>query len=192
MIWDVATGSVIKSFVAINQYPVESVAYSPDGSKILTGCFDSNAGLWDVSSGTLIRVFSGHSRGISSVAFSPDGSKVVTGSFDRTATLWDISDIPGTGVIKQMDHTKNGQYSIILLPNNQLMFSTNSILHFKKGDLTISNGLGQTVAKYRFNELSFLANKGFMFPNSFAKGIYLYRLNNKERVVTTGSFIVSK
>jgi WD40 repeat protein len=68
---------------------VQSVAFSPDGGRVLTGSDDDTAKLWNASTGRLIRTFSGHTVGVRAVTFSPDGSKVLTGSADRTAKLWD-------------------------------------------------------------------------------------------------------
>jgi WD40 repeat protein len=68
---------------------VYSVAYSPDGAKVLTGGGDNMARLWDAATGSLLRTFEGHTAGVYSVAYSPEGTKVLTGSADTTARLWD-------------------------------------------------------------------------------------------------------
>jgi WD40 repeat protein len=68
---------------------VISVAFSPDGSTILTGSGDNTARLWEVTSGQLIHSFEGHSNSVLSVAFSPNGHTILTGSGDNTARLWD-------------------------------------------------------------------------------------------------------
>ena len=72
---------------------VTSVAFSPDGARVLTGSIDKTAKLWDAGTGKLLRTFTGHTSGVWSVAFSPDGGRVLTGSGDHTAKLWDA----GTG-----------------------------------------------------------------------------------------------
>jgi len=89
-IWDVQTGSVIRTFTG-HTYAVTSVAFSPDGTKVLTGSGDCTAKLWDAATGACIRTFTGHTDSVYSVAFSPDGSKVLTGSVDNTAKLWDAA-----------------------------------------------------------------------------------------------------
>ncbi len=68
---------------------VNDVAFSPDGTQLLTGSSDGSARLWDIATGTRIRVYFQHGGAIRSVAFSPDGTKFVTGSLDKTARLWD-------------------------------------------------------------------------------------------------------
>jgi WD40 repeat protein len=74
--------------------PVYSVAFSPDGARVLTGSSDHPARLWDAATGQEIRAFKAHEGVVFSVAFSPDGARVLTGSADKTARLWDISAIP--------------------------------------------------------------------------------------------------
>jgi len=71
--------------------PVTSVAFSPDGQRIVTGSFDQTAKIWDVASGRDLLTLKGHSAEIRSVAFSPDGQRIVTGSYDHTAKAWDAA-----------------------------------------------------------------------------------------------------
>jgi WD40 repeat protein/V8-like Glu-specific endopeptidase len=65
------------------------VAFSGDGTRMVTVLPDKTARLWDASSGTELRVLRGHEGNISSVAFSRDGTRIVTGSYDKTARIWD-------------------------------------------------------------------------------------------------------
>ena len=66
-----------------------SVAFSPDGSRIVSGSDDNTIRLWDTQSGDNIATLEGHSGSVRSVAFSPDGSRIVSGSDDNTIRLWD-------------------------------------------------------------------------------------------------------
>ena len=101
-IWDATSGEEIRAlrgpvFATDPQYMAEvrSVAFSPDGTQVLTGGGMAGtactARLWDAASGTVRRIFRGHSLTIKSVAFSPDGKRVLTGSWDQTARLWDAA-----------------------------------------------------------------------------------------------------
>jgi hypothetical protein len=68
-----------------------SVAWSPDGSKVMSGSADGSVRVWGaVSANELVR-FDGHSGRLLSVAWSPDGSKVVSGSDDRGVRVWDVA-----------------------------------------------------------------------------------------------------
>ena len=72
------------------------VAFSPDGTRIVTG--GSGRGreivMWDAITGTLLfelnGYFDGHEVAVQSVAFSPDGTRIVTsGRQGGTAKVWD-------------------------------------------------------------------------------------------------------
>jgi len=82
---------------------VTSVAFSPDGRRVLTGSWDATARLWDLQTGQQVRTFQGHTKGVLSVAFAPDGRLAVTGSRDRTARLWDIRS--GQEIQRLIGHT---------------------------------------------------------------------------------------
>ena len=66
---------------------VFSVAFSPDGVRIVSGSVDKTIRLWDARTGdTVAGPFKGHTD---SVSFSPDGMHIVSGSGDHTIRVWD-------------------------------------------------------------------------------------------------------
>jgi WD40 repeat protein len=71
---------------------VTSVAFSPDGSRIVSGSDDKTIRLWDATTGEQIGdPLVGHTDWVRSVAFSPDGSRIVSGSDDKTIRLWNAT-----------------------------------------------------------------------------------------------------
>ncbi len=69
------------------------MAFSPDGSRVLTGSDNRTAKLWQATNGALLQTFQASGR-VTSVAFSPDGSRVAAGTDDNTAEVW--SGLDGT------------------------------------------------------------------------------------------------
>jgi WD40 repeat protein len=79
-----------KHWIAQTRYVIVAVAFSPDGTLIVSGSEDKTLRLWDVKTGqTIGQPMQGHENGVTSVAFSPDGSRIVSGSYDQTLRLWD-------------------------------------------------------------------------------------------------------
>ncbi len=70
---------------------IRSVAFSPDGTLAISGPFDNTARIRDVSSGSCIRVFEGHSSYVASVAWRHDGNLAISGSYDNTARIWNVN-----------------------------------------------------------------------------------------------------
>ena len=68
---------------------VNSVAFSPDGKRLVTGSHDKTAKVWDAQTGKEIFTCKGHTSAVLSVSISPDGRRIATGSEDKTARLWD-------------------------------------------------------------------------------------------------------
>jgi WD40 repeat protein len=77
----------------LHESEVHSVAFSPDGKRIVSGSYDKTVRVWDANSGQLIgKPFQGHKDFVQSVAFSPDGKRIVSGSSDKTVRVWDASN----------------------------------------------------------------------------------------------------
>ncbi|MBQ2397508.1 MAG: TIR domain-containing protein [Bacteroidales bacterium] len=70
---------------------VHSVAYSPDGSRIISGSDDNTIKIWDVNIGTCLKTLEGHSNYVGSVSFSPDSIRIISGSYDKTIKIWDAN-----------------------------------------------------------------------------------------------------
>jgi WD40 repeat protein len=67
---------------------VHSVAYSPDGTRIISGSNDDNIKIWNANTGECIKTIEAHSGDVYSVAYSPDGTKIISGLRDETIKIW--------------------------------------------------------------------------------------------------------
>ncbi|MBZ0172753.1 MAG: serine/threonine protein kinase, partial [Phycisphaerales bacterium] len=70
---------------------IQSAAFSPDGTRIVTASLDSTARVWDAGTGVSLTELTGHTGHVQSASFSPDGTRIVTASRDNTARVWDAA-----------------------------------------------------------------------------------------------------
>jgi WD40 repeat protein len=94
VIWDVATGSVVKTMAG----GCDSLAFSPDGRRLVTGAPEGGAvRIWDPATGQLIVMLRGFASGpIIRVAFSPDGSHLAAMAEEfplHRVTVWDATPV---------------------------------------------------------------------------------------------------
>src|ERR1700730_2730502 len=87
---DAATGREIAVPRGLGSW-VQSAAFSPDRSRIVTTSWDNTARIWDAATANEIAVLRGHEGLVWSAVFSPDGSRIVSASDDKTARLWDAA-----------------------------------------------------------------------------------------------------
>jgi len=66
--------------------PVSSVAFSPDGHRIVSGGQGDGIMVWDADTGQKTLTFGEEAT---TVSFSPDGKRIVSGSTDGTLMIWD-------------------------------------------------------------------------------------------------------
>ena len=78
-----------------------SVAWSPDGRRIVSGSHDNTVRVWDAETGAGLAVLRGHEDWVSSVTYSPDGRRIASASrSDKTVRVWDAESGECVEVIK--------------------------------------------------------------------------------------------
>jgi WD40 repeat protein len=91
-IFDAKTGAEV---LKLEQEGVQfySIAWSPDGSKVVTTSDDDSdtaAWVWDTETGEVLFAFAnGHTRRLFDARWSPSGRRVMTASSDNTVRIWD-------------------------------------------------------------------------------------------------------
>lgn len=129
VLFDSNTGEYIKDIGLQNVY-IDSVAWSPDGNRVVSGGMDGVVRIWDANASQEILVLSGHTLPVPSVDWSPDGSSVVSASLDGTVLIWNST----TGQLIKTIQVGAPLLSVKFSPNgNQLAYS---------GDVV---GVGETV-----------------------------------------------
>ena len=70
---------------------VRSVAFSPDGTTLVSGGWDKIIWLWHLVEGAQPKTLHGHTGKIYTVIFSPDGKTLASGGGDNTIRLWNAA-----------------------------------------------------------------------------------------------------
>jgi WD40 repeat protein/serine/threonine protein kinase len=86
---DIRAADMQLAVLSGHQDRIYSAAYSPDGTRIVTGSIDKTLRIWDARTGVQLVVLAGHLGNIFSVAYSNDGTRIVSASSDKTARIWD-------------------------------------------------------------------------------------------------------
>ncbi len=71
---------------------VNDVAWSPDGTKLVSASRDKTAKVFDAKTGDSMVTFNSHNNTVNGVAFTPDGKQVVSSGADRQLRIWNVSD----------------------------------------------------------------------------------------------------
>ena len=83
---------------------IYALAFSPDGTKLVTASYDKLLILWDVASGKELHTLKHHTGAVFAAAFSPDGKALVSAAADQTVKVWSIET--GQRIVTLTESTK--------------------------------------------------------------------------------------
>jgi WD40 repeat protein len=70
---------------------VASVAFSPEGARLVSGSVDKTVKVWDVELGQEVLTLRGHTGLVTRVVLSPDGTLLASACLDGIIRIWDGS-----------------------------------------------------------------------------------------------------
>lgn len=84
-------GSCEQSILTLrgHQQWVSSIAYSSDGTRIVSGSGDDTVKVWDALTGKELLSWRTGGKGVTALALSADGKQIVTGHWNHSLQIWD-------------------------------------------------------------------------------------------------------
>jgi WD40 repeat protein len=89
-LWDLERGVNVWVNYHVYDAKVWSMALSPNGKTIASGCDDDKVRLWNVETREVFAEWTGHGHVVSALCWSGNGEQVLSGSWDGTARVWNV------------------------------------------------------------------------------------------------------
>lgn len=89
-LWDVSSGKEHLELKGPDDW-IRSVAFSPDGTHVVSGSDDRTVRVWDVTSGDCMHTLEGHTAWVHCVTYSSNGAYSASASRDGSAHIWNAA-----------------------------------------------------------------------------------------------------
>jgi FOG: WD40 repeat len=99
--------------------PITSLAFFPDGQRLLSASWDGTVRIWKVSDGTKMDELS-LSRPIRFATLSPDGQLLAISTYDSTIQLWQFSD---KTLLRTLTGHKDWVHEVFFSPDGKFLIS---------------------------------------------------------------------
>jgi WD40 repeat protein len=103
-----------------HQDSVKAVAFSPNGTRIVSGSDDCTVRVWNAVTFKQLAELKGHQGEVTAVAFSYDSIHIVSGSNDHTVRVWNAVTL---GQLAELRGNQNIISSIAFSRDNNLLRS---------------------------------------------------------------------
>jgi WD40 repeat protein len=117
-IWNLSSGQELARLD--EQSKLLCATFSPDKTILATGGMGKEIKLWNVKTGALVKVLSGHTDYVYAIAFSPDGKLLVSGGSEQSLKLWDVAT---GGELASLRGDVDNYYQAVFSPDGRQMAS---------------------------------------------------------------------
>lgn len=137
-LYDYASGELVTLLRAHNE-PVRALAFSPDGTRLISGSTDGVLVFWDVATRSASHTAAAHGGEVFAIAFTPDGTRAVSASADKDLVLWRTSD--GTELARMAGH-KAKVFALAMSPKGDFIASADAAGEIRLWDSRDGRSLG--------------------------------------------------
>lgn len=81
---------VLQVFNGHAGYVVNSLSIFPDGKLAISCLADNTCIVWNLITGSVLKILNGHTGSVYDISISSDGRRAISGSNDRTCIVWDL------------------------------------------------------------------------------------------------------
>ena len=131
VLWDAATGAQLRKLTG-SVGMVVSVAFSPDGRRLVSCGSDFAVRIWDTNSGRELLTLSNHGDVVSKVCWSPDGARIASACQDGAVRVWEADS---SGPLPNVDSWE------LISPTDLASQDKKQFLKDSNGDWKIDDGV---------------------------------------------------
>jgi tetratricopeptide (TPR) repeat protein len=179
-LWEVATMKPVPVDAGHREAVVYRLAFSRDGSKLVTASADGTAHVLDAITGKVLVELPGHAKAVLGAVFSPDGKHVATASHDRTARLWDAT----TGQLVRPFGGDGGEMKrVAFAPNGATLATAGNSGEVKLWNVKTGDLLARCEAGKELMEVVVYSPDGKLLAGAGADGVIrLWRVSDRKLV----------